>query len=497
MEHVTEGVGIRKAMEGKGEKPMRWAVSPYGSAIHIFDIPTDKTGIKCECTCPGCHAPLQAVNAALNDRSGAPVIRSSRSGRTMSQFFRHPAGQARSSCMQKAAQLAALTLFRTREVIDVPAPTSVQLVTGLSGQRYRSQVIGQPQRLTVRRTLWSDQQSAFLETATGERILVILRSAYTGEVGPDCDGVITVECDDPEVAGMSIEELLVKVALSDERTCWEKHWSSDSLTEKALEEARAQAFEALDWIPEAMVQELGDIPLTRESLLHLVIKQLIAEAKYIVTPRFVHEIWYDTQHSESTSLRGGSKIVTRASKRINLESIRLEHWMPGMVPDIYCTVAHEKGSHELLIEVKVTHGIEDKKLELIRSKNLLCMEVDVARFSKHGLLTRTQLQEEVLNNPDSKVWCNHPGIAAQIAGAQREIAELQDQARIRVEKAKESERLRQMEQDRLKEKAEEYRRSLESFTKEKLEEEFAQKFAQASIELPSNRGSTNTYPDRN
>lgn len=474
LEQVTEGPDALKAMAGKGDKPMRWAVGRDGSAIHIFDIPKDKTGIKCECTCPGCHAPLQAVNAALNDRSGAPVIRSSRSKRTMSQFFRHPAGQARSSCMQKASQLAALTLFRTREVIDVPAPKSVQLFTGLSGRSYRAQAIGQPQRLTVRRTLWSDQQSAFLETATGERVLVILRSAYTGEAGPDCDGVITVECDDPEIAGMAIEELLAKVALSDEHTCWEKHWSSDLLAEKALEEARAQAFEALDWIPEKMVQELGDIPLTSESLLHLVIKQLIAEARYIVTPRFVHEIRYDSLYYTPSGPIRGSKIVTRTSKRINLGNIRLEHWMPGMVPDIYCKVAHEKGSHELLIEVKVTHGITDKKLELIRSKNMLCMEVDVARFSAHGRLTRTQLREEVLNNPDSKVWCNHPGITAQIVKAQREIAKLQEQAKKELEKAEEAERLWQMEQDRLEEEAEEYRISLGNFTKEELEEEFAQ-----------------------
>lgn len=453
---------------------MRWAVGPDGSAIHIFDIPKDKKGLKCECTCPGCHASLLAVNAALNERCGSPVISSSRSGRTMTQFFRHPAGQARSSCMQKASQLAALTLFRTQEVIDVPAPKSVQLITGLSGRSYRSQVIGQPQRLTVRRTLWSDQQSAFLEMSTGERVLVILHSAYTGEVGTDCDGVITVECDDPEIAGMAIEELLAKVALSDEHTCWTKHWSQNHLAEKALEEARAQAFEALDWIPAEMAQELGDIPLTSESLLHLVIKQLIAEAGYIVTPRFVHEIRYSTPYSTPPGKGSGSKIVTRASKRINIGNIRLEHWMPGLVPDIYCEVAHEKGSHELLIEVKVTHGITDKKLELIRSKNMLCMEVDVARFSVHGRLTRTQLREEVLNNPDSKVWRNHPGITAQLAKAEREIEEIQVRAKKEWAQAVQAERLWQMEQDRLEDVAEEYRISLANLTKEELEEEFAQ-----------------------
>lgn len=473
LEQVAESPEAPEGMAGNGDKPMRWAVGPDGSAIHIFDIPKDKKGLKCECTCPGCRTPLQAVNVCLNDRSGASVIRSSRSGRTMSQFFRHPAGQARRSCMQKATQLAALTLFRTQAVIDVPAPKSVRLITGVSGRSYRGEVIGLPQRLTIRRTLWSDQQSAFLETATGERVLVILHSAYTGEVGPDCDGVITVQCDDPDIAGMAIEELLTKVALSDEHTCWEKHWSGDSLAEKALEEARAQAFEALDWIPPEMVQELGNLPLTSESLLHLVIKQIIAEAGYIVTPQFSEEIPYVAPGDTRSGFRR-SKLVTRDSKRINLGNIRLEHWMPGMIPDIYCDVAHEKGSHELLIEVKVTHGIGDKKLELIRSRNLLCMEVDVALFSKHGRLTRTQLREEVLDNPDSKVWCNHPWITAQIADAQREISEIQGRAKKELEKARQAERLWQIEQDRLQEEADEYRISLANLTREDLEAKFAE-----------------------
>lgn len=410
---------------------MRWAMGPNGTAIHVFSLPREFTGAKCACTCPGCGEALHAVNAGIySNGNRLPMFSNSASGRSLSSFFRHPAGHARGSCMQKASQLAALTLFRTREVIDVPAPRGVQTVPGISGRRYRAEVIGQPQRLAVRRTLWSDEQQAFLETTTGEKVLVILHSAYTGQQGKDCDGVITVACDDPEIAGMSLDELLTKVALNDSHTCWAKHWSSEVLSAQALAEAQAQAFEALDWLPSEMVAELGDLPLTGESLLHVTIKQIISQAKYIVTPAFSEEI---TRTASDDSAITWSKYVSRSSKRVKLENIRLEHWMPGMVPDIYCDAVHEKSRHQLLIEVKVTHGVTVKKLELIRSKKFLCMEVDVALFSKHGQLTRTQLKEEVLDRAACKVWLHHPSIEAEIKNARAEL--LEKEARYRREQA--------------------------------------------------------------
>lgn len=454
---------------------MRWAVGPNGTATHIFNIPPEKGGIACGCMCPGCNEPLQAVNARLNVPKGTPVWSSSRTGRTVSPFFRHPSGHARSSCLQKASQLAALTLFQTQNSIEVPAPKSVQQVIGVSGQRYTASAYGQPQRLQVRRTVWSDHQSAFLELKTGEKVLVILHSSYTGESDSDYDGVITVQCDDPDIAGMPLEELLTKVVLNDEHTCWAKHWSSGSLAEAALETARAQAFEALDWLPSETSQELGDIPLTSESLLHLVIKQIISESGYIVTPQVNEPIEYRLPNGIDQTLW-----VSRNSKRINLKNIRLEHWMPGMVPDIYCEVTHPKGTYELLIEVRVTHDITDKKMELIKSNNLLCMEVDVRLFSEHGLLTMSKLRSQVLDRPGSKRWRYHPGIDAQRTKVHLEIAEHKERVRAAMVKEAQHERERQQELTRREAervlRKEQYRQRLQGLPREGLEQVFEQDF---------------------
>ena len=97
---MIEDLSASKRTEiSQKDSPMRWALGPDGIAVHIFNILPENTGIKCKCTCPGCQEPLQAVNARLNVPKGTPVWSASRTGRSISQFFRHPSGHSRTSCL--------------------------------------------------------------------------------------------------------------------------------------------------------------------------------------------------------------------------------------------------------------------------------------------------------------------------------------------------------------------------------------------------------------
>jgi hypothetical protein len=432
MEDLRGSKGTETAQK---DSPMRWALGPDGTAMHIFSIPPEKTGIKCECTCPGCQEPLQAVNARLNVPKGTPVWSASRTGRTMSQFFRHPSGHSRTSCLQKASQLATLTLFRTRGLIEVPAPISRQHFQGVSGKEYVSEMRGRPQNLLVRRSEWLDHQRASLILEDGRKVLVVLESSHLNTSDLDFDGVISVRCDDPEIAGLAVEEILARVVLSDQHTCWVRHWEDGELNAKALEQAKADAIDALDWLSDEAAIDLGDIKLTNESLLHLVIKHIIAQAGYIITPDFVQHIPYehDFMHDEVVRLPGA---------RHTLQSVRLEHALPGMVPDVYCDIVENGTTYPLAIEVFVTHSISPQKLNTIKAKNLRCLEVDVARFKEHGQLSIEKLRELVLSDPNSKVWKHHPDIESALNAAHARIKERD--ARIAVERAKHQERERQI-----------------------------------------------------
>ena len=428
---MMEDLGGSKGMETtQKDSPMRWALGPDGTATHIFSIRPEKTGIKCECTCPGCQEPLQAVNARLNVPKGTPVWSASRTGRTMSQFFRHPSGHSRTSCLQKASQLATLTLFKTRGLIEVPAPISRQYFQGVSGKEYASEMRGRPQNLLVRRSEWLDHQRASLILKDGRKVLVVLESSHLNTHDPDFDGVISVRCDDPEIAGLTVEEILKRVVLSDHHTCWVRHWDDGELNAKALEQAKADAIDALDWISDEVAIGLGDVKLTSESLLHLVIKHIIAQAGYIITPDFVERIPYRHHFLYD-------EVVRFPGARYTLQNVRLEHALPGMVPDIYCDIVENGKTHSLAIEIFVTHGLSPQKINTIKVKNLRCLEVDVARFKEYGQLSIEKLRELVLNDPNSKVWKHHPYIESALSAAHARIKEHDD--RVELEQAERQE----------------------------------------------------------
>lgn len=437
--------GSKGANVAQKDSPMRWALGPDGIATHIFSIPPEKTGSACECTCPGCQEPLQAVNARLNV-PGTPVWSASRTGRTMSQFFRHPSGHSRTSCLQKASQLATLTLFKTFGLIEVPAPISRQRFQGVSGKVYESEMRGQQQSLLVRRSAWIDHQRASLTLESGRKVLVVLESSHQDTSDQDFDGVISVRCDDPEIAGLTIEEILDRVVLSEEHTCWVRHWEDGELKGKALEQAKADAIDALDWISdEAAINLRSDVKLTSESLLHLVIKHIIAQAGYIITPDFIEHIPYRHHFMRD-------EVVRLPGAHHTLQNVRLEHALPGMVPDVYCDIVENSKTYPLAIEVFVTHGISAQKLSTIKAMNLRCLEVDVARFKEHGQLSIGKLRELVLNDPSSKAWKHHPDIDSALDAAHARIKE--HDARVEIERAKHQEyerRIQAQEAQRLQE----------------------------------------------
>ena len=433
-----EDLGGSKGTEtAQKDSPMRWALGPDGTATHIFSIPPEKTGIACECTCPGCQEPLQAVNARLNVPKGTPVWSASRTGRTMSQFFRHPSGHSRTSCLQKASQLATLTLFRKHGLIEVPAPISRQRFQGVSGKEYASEIRGRPQSLLVCRSAWIDHQRASLTLEDGRKVLVVLESSHLDTSDQDFDGVISVRCDDPEIAGLTVEEILARVVLSDQHTCWARHWEDGELNAKALEQAKADAIDALDWLSDEAAIDLGDVKLTSESLLHLVIKHIIAHAGYIITPDFVEHIPYGHNFMYD-------EVVRLPGARHTLQNVRLEHALPGMVPDVYCDIVENGKTYPLAIEVFVTHGISSQKLSTIKAKNLRCLEVDVARFKEHGELSIEKLREMVLNDPNSKVWKHHPDIDSALDAAHARIKE--HDARVEIERAERQEYQRKVQE---------------------------------------------------
>ena len=109
-----------------------------------------------------------------------------------------------------------------------------------------------------------------------------------------------------------------------------------------------------------------------ETELHLRAKAIIQSGRCIALP----EIFINTGDSHMgmplkafTAYSGGT---------IHFDTVLLENPLDGFTPDCVAT----KDGRDLLIEVKVTHGIDDDKLKKIRALNIPCVELVVPRDTK-------------------------------------------------------------------------------------------------------------------
>ncbi|SFF32395.1 hypothetical protein [Paracidovorax wautersii] len=383
------------------DKPMCWAINKETRRIvHVSDLDRAHTGLKCGCICPACESDLQAVNAG---RDGAYF----RQANSRGQFFRHQSGQQRDQCLLLVAHLTALQLLYDREEIDVPPPRRRASIHGVSGQIYESEVFGTRTRLLVRAREWVDSQAARLTLDDGRVILLKLESAFAVDEAGVYSGVITVQTNDPAIASWSREEILAKAVLDDGLLCWQRHWDDQALEAQAMHQAEQAAVQALDHLP-GSGQEFKrlTVPQQSESVLHATIKRILEEAGGMKVPPYMFEEVVQLPDGKTWREPYGFPFGF-----LRMVDVRLEQVMGRIVPDVLCRACTPEDDFPLMIEVVVTHPVTQEKLQVIQAQGVACLQIDVSHFHRSGRMTLDGLKWEVLENPGSKRWLFHPGLA--------------------------------------------------------------------------------------
>ena len=135
-----------------------------------------------------------------------------------------------------------------------------------------------------------------------------------------------------------------------------------------------------------------------ETALHLAAKEILAKRKVIVLP--------------AVQVRFCNKTLPIApEKRYHLGSTKLEYRMTNVVPDVLAHV----GDHPLLIEVRVTHEVDDHKLKRIESLNVSAVEIDLSDTPRD--LPPKDLEELVVEGGPHKRWVHNV-----VATRERELA---------------------------------------------------------------------------
>lgn len=393
--------------------PMRWAVrATTRKPVHIGMLPRKETGLRCGCVCPACGTVLQAVNA------GRPPEHHLQA-KTLGQFFRHHTGQQRDNCLTAVARLAAFQLLIECDELDLPAPTARQSHAGPSGAIYTGTATGSRYRARVVSRHWIDDQTATLTLAGGRKILVHMRTASGVTAGQGWDAVLTIQVSDPEVAGWTPEQVLEQIRLDADFTCWEHHWQHAELENQAAAEAQRQAGLAGDALPRGLTYEGESLP-GAEGVLHWVVKKLLSKISRLRVPGVSREV--------SATMPGG-EVVTRLAEIpaavLSIRDVRLEYSLTGLVPDVICKardVSGQGAEMDLLIEVAVTHKVDEAKLKKIVSQGLACLELDATRFRVGGRVRLSELTGEIFTDTGNKRWLHHPHLAGVVANTRAALA---------------------------------------------------------------------------
>lgn len=115
-----------------------------------------------------------------------------------------------------------------------------------------------------------------------------------------------------------------------------------------------------------------DCGASYQSALHMLAKDVLLEEKKILLPGLV--VWSDISIAR-TGARPESETLVEPWTTINVDSVTLEKKLGRIVPDVLV----KSNDRVLLVEIKVTHGIDVEKLSYIKSNNLNVIEFD---FSK-------------------------------------------------------------------------------------------------------------------
>lgn len=425
---------------GVRERPaagMAWAVkAKTRQPVYVGRLvpPEQYVGLKCDCECPACGAPLQAVN--LREPAGSPK----------QPFFRHHVGTQGPGCKYRVAELAALKLLAEKGVIEIPALRRRGEREGLSGTIYQAEAVGTAIRERVVERRLVSEATAILTLESGRQVALVLRGHQdVGELG-SVFAVVEVQVDDPEVAWLSPDEILKRSELQSKWLHVVRHEEDNELQVKADEMARQEALDKLDIDPRTLDLPVGATKKqASESLIHWAVKEALMQTGWLQAP--------ELRLSASAVGRGGvvhTVPVTLPSARMRVEQVAAEVLFNGYRADIVCLVRDEADvsgeAFRLLVEVAVTNKVKPEKLRLIQDANTACIELDVYGFSRGGAVTRPQLRDLVARDVESKAWLYHPGAAALLSEAQQRanVARDLDDAR-RAEVARREADLRSLE----------------------------------------------------
>lgn len=151
--------------------------------------------------------------------------------------------------------------------------------------------------------------------------------------------------------------------------------------------------------------EACDIAVAQQTALHMLAKEIIEESKRLLFPGISidQDGFMDAVEDYRVKARIPQTVEYRKDSVVTCDSVTLERKLSNIVPDIIVTV---KGRC-CLIEIAVTHFVDEEKEKKIREIGLPLFEIDLSGLF-NSTFSKKELTEEVLYNPNNRTWIFNP-----------------------------------------------------------------------------------------
>lgn len=143
----------------------------------------------------------------------------------------------------------------------------------------------------------------------------------------------------------------------------------------------------------------------QQSALHLLAKEVLQQENKMTFPELSVKTKDIPECVDYEYVSGfeNPKYTHIESKTITFDKVILEHKISDIIPDIIV----EKNGKQCLIEIAITHYIDEKKQEKINSIGLPVIEIDLGSIS-NDLLNIDALRKLIVYDTNNKKWCYHP-----------------------------------------------------------------------------------------
>jgi hypothetical protein len=140
-------------------------------------------------------------------------------------------------------------------------------------------------------------------------------------------------------------------------------------------------------------------------------KEIIQEKKYLDLPVLNWAIPHtpSSWFLKDPSTHSLPPVQTIEFQKVYFDKVEIEKWEGNFIPDIKCFV----GDKQLLIEITVTHGIDDRKLEKIKRNDVPLLEINLSLL-EHAITRKTlakvlySKRETVNQHTSSFKWIHNP-----------------------------------------------------------------------------------------